>query len=127
MPVDGQCRVPGCKELGLYFVRLDKHLKRCHAGKTRQENFHYPIPRHQGRVLTGKDREHCPCSVRGCQYYGVLMSRLERHMKKAHKELVDSSRPKFLPKFPVNCEFSSDEEKDDSPSAALIEEIIKSL
>ena len=49
------------------------------------------------------------------------MSRLERHMKKAHKELVDSSRPKFLPKFPVNCEFSSDEEKDDSPSAALIE------
>lgn len=39
MPVDWCCRIPGCKQAGLYFKRLDKHLKRCHPAKSRQDNF----------------------------------------------------------------------------------------
>ena len=98
MPLDGRCRIPGCKQAGLYFKRLDKHLKRCHPGKSRQDNCVLTVKRPADRNLViNTDPERRKCEVIGCRYYGVAvcMSRQtpEEHPQNynqgAGKERVD--------------------------------------
>ena len=43
MALDGSCRIPGYKQAGLYFKTLDKYLKWCHLGNSRQDNFVLPV------------------------------------------------------------------------------------
>lgn len=85
MPSDGHCRFPDCKQSGLFFKRLDRHLKRCHPRKTREDNFNCPAQDPVTRsVVKNTDRPRKPCTVLGCRFYEVPISRLERHLKKVH-------------------------------------------
>lgn len=43
MALNGCCWIPGYKQAGLYFKTLDKHLKWCHPGNSRQDNFVLPV------------------------------------------------------------------------------------
>ena len=122
MPSDGHCRFPDCKQAGLYFKRLDRHLKRCHPGKTREDNFNFPLKNPVSRCLVkNTDRQRKPCLVPGCRYYGVPISRLERHVKKVHGTEGPGNRESV-----VECSFSEDEESNDCFSAK-IEGIINNL
>ena len=115
MPSDGYCRFSGCNQAGLYFKRLDKHLKRCPPGKTKEDNFNCPPQNPESRsLLKNTDRQRKPCLVPGCRYYGVTISRLERHMKKVHGTKDPGNRESV-----VECSFSEDEESNDSFSAKI--------
>ena len=115
MPPDGYCRFPYCKQAGLYFKRLDKHLKRCHAGKTKEDNFNRPPQNPVSRSsVKNTDRQRKPYLVPGCSYYGVPISRLERHVKKVHCRKDPGNR-----KSVVECSFSEDEESNDCFSAQI--------
>ena len=126
MPLDGCCRIPGCKQAGLYFKRLDKHLKRCHPGKSRQDNFVLLAKRPADRDLVkNTDRERLKCEVIGCRYYGVAVSRLDRHKRKVHRTTTEEREKKELM---VECEFSSEEEDDaDSCLFGEIARIVNNL
>ena len=122
MPLDGRCRIPGCKQSGLYFKRLDKHLKRCHPGKSRQDNFVLPVKKPEDRNLVkNTDREQRKCEVIGCCYYGVAVSRLDRHMRKVHRTTTKELEKK---ESMAECSFSSEEDLEDEDSC-LFGEIIR--
>ena len=125
MPVDGHCRVPGCKQLGLYFKRLDQHLRRVHPGISRKMNFSFTVPFVKDRALAAvTDRSCKECTVTGCRFYQVPMARLERHIKKAHPDLRKEAE-KTLAET-ANCSFS-DEEHDDNELSSLILKAVNSL
>ena len=124
MPLDGCCRIPGCKQAGLYFKRLDKHLKRCHPGKSRQDNFAYPVKRPEDRNLTkNTDRERRQCEVFGCRYYGVAVSRHDRHMRKVHGATTKGQEAEK--ESIAECSFSSSEE--DNSLSVEIARIVNNL
>ena len=115
MPSDGHCHFPDCKQAGLYFKRLDKHLKRCHPGKTMEDNFNCPLPNPVSRTLVkNTDRQRKPCTVPGCRYYGVPIARLERHSKKVHGTKGQEKKDAV-----IECSFSEEEESNDCFSAKI--------
>lgn len=122
MPVDGHCRIPGCKQLGLYFKRLDQHLRRVHPGISRETNHSFTLPNAKDRVLAVvADRSRKECTVKGCRFYQVPVARLDRHMKKVHPEMRNDAVKEI-----VNCSFS-DEEQDDSALSSLISKAVNTL
>lgn len=89
----------------------------------RQDNSSCPSPSHKNRCLVEKsDRERRVCRVIGCHYYGVLMSRLDRHIRKVHQDTKPMDK-----QANDDCSFSSDEDVKDISLKAKIEEIIASL
>lgn len=89
---------PGYKQAGLYFKRLNKHLKRCHPGKSRQDNFVLPVKRPADpNLVKNTDPERRKCEVIGCRYYGVAVctsrqtpeERPQNYNQGAGKERVD--------------------------------------
>ena len=84
----GICRVSDCTQHGLFFKRLDRHLKRVHPEISREENYRLPTPNSQQRNIkqkSSKDRHiRRPCLVPGCWYYNVIMSRLSDHLWRRH-------------------------------------------
>ena len=73
--------IVGCFKQKL--MKEHKHLKQCHPGKSRQDNFVLPVERPEDRNLVkNTDRQRCKCEVIGCCYYGISVSRLDRHMRK---------------------------------------------
>ena len=121
----GRClSISRCKQTGLYFKRLDKHLKRSHPGKTRKDNFSCPSPTHKNRCLVkNSDQKRKACQVVGCRFYGVLMTRLDRHMKKTHPEEMKISSKQTV----AECSFSSEDDLEDDFVTAKIEEILAKL
>lgn len=125
MPVDGHCRVPGCKQLGLYFKRLDQHLRRVHPGISRKMNFSFTVPFVKDRALAAvTDRSRKECTMTGCCFYQAPMARLERHINKAHPDLRKEAE-KTLSET-ANCSFSG-EENDDNELSSLILKVVNSL
>ena len=97
MPTDGHCRVPDCKQLGLFFKRLDRHLVRVHPGLTRKRHDQLPLQNASDRVQNLSvlgDRPRRPCQIVGCRYYGVPINRLDLHMRKVHHLSVRLKRCK---------------------------------
>ena len=88
MAPSGICRVSGCTQNGLFFKRLDKHLKRVHPGITMEKHKTFPAPNPTERNIRKKssaDRHvRRPCRVPGCRYYNVLVSRLSDHLRRRH-------------------------------------------
>ena len=117
MASDGYCRVSGCKQAGLYFKSLDKHLKRCHPGKTKKDNLKRPLQNPVNRSLVKHvHRLGKPCGVVGCHFYGIPISRLDRHEE-------DSWHSKEN-----QCLFSEEEQQEQEDSfSAEIARIIDSL
>ena len=126
MASDGYCRFSACKQAGLYFKRLDKHLKRCHPGKTKKDNLERPLQNPVNRSLVKHvDRQRKPCRVVGCRFYGIPISRLDRHMKKIHGTNLDSKENR---KSVMECSFSEEEQQEQEDSfSAEIARIIDSL
>ena len=61
---DGYCRFPACKQSGLDFKRIDKHLKRCHPGKTKEDNLNCPFKNPVDHCLVRTIDRHCqPCTL----------------------------------------------------------------
>ena len=128
MPSNGYCRFPACRQSGLYFKRLDKHLKRCHPVKTKEDNLKNPFQNPADRRLVATtDRHHQPYTVFGCHCYNVPISRLDRHLRKIHgtkpptKENKDSA---------VDCSFSEEEEEEEERNDGLsvkIAEVLENL
>lgn len=124
MPSDSHCHFPDFKQAGLYFKRLDKYLKRCHPGKTSQDNLNCPLQNPVSRSLVkNTDRQRKPCAVPGCRYYQIPISRLDRHAKEVHG--TKSAKCQENKESVVECSFS-EEESNDSFSAAIAE-IINNL
>ena len=124
MPSDGHCRFRDCKQAGLYFKRLDKHLKRCHPGKSMKDNLNCPVQNPLQRSLVqSMDRRRQPCTVLGCRYYGVPILRLDRHRKKVH-ETSDRQKNK---ESVVECSFSEEDESSEECFSAKIAAIIINL
>jgi len=126
MPSDGHCQFSDCKQAGLYFKRLDKHLKCCHPGKTMKDNLNRPIQIPLQRSLAqSTDRRRQPCTVLGCHYYGVPILRLDRHRKKVH-ETRDCQ--KMEDSVVAECSFSEEEDKSNKECfSAKIATIISNL
>ena len=104
--------IVGCFKQKL--MKEHKHLKQCHPGKSRQDNFVLPVERPEDRNLVkNTDRQRCKCEVIGCCYYGISVSRLDRHMRK-----VDTTTTKELEKKEsmAECSFSSQEDLSDADS-----------
>ena len=116
MASDGYCRFSGCKQAGLHFKSLDKHLKRCHPGKTKKDNLKRPLQNPVNRSLVKHvHRLGKPCGVVGCHFYGIPISRLDRHGTN-----LDSKENQ--------CSFSEEEQQDQEDSfSAEIARIIDSL
>lgn len=115
MPSDGYCRFPACRQSGLYFKRLDKHLKRCHPGMTKEDNLNNPSQNPMDRRLVATtDRHRQPCTVLGCRYYNVPISRLDRHARKIHGTKPPSKENKDSA---VECSFSEEEEEENAMTA----------
>ena len=111
MPSDGYCRFPACRQSGLYFKILDKHLKRCHPGMTKEDNLNNPSQNPMDRRLVATtDRHRQPCTVFGCRYYNVPISRLDRHARKIHGTKPPSKENKDSA---VECSFSEEEEEEE--------------
>ena len=108
MPSDSYCRFPACRQSGLYFKRLDKHLKQCHPGKTNEDSFKTPFQNPMDRrLVVTTDRHRQPCTVFGCRCYNVPISRLDRHARKIHGTKPQSKENKDSA---VDCSFSEEEE-----------------
>lgn len=88
MARSGVCRVTGCTQLGLYFKRLDRHLKRVHPGITMEHLKSFPSPNPKERNIRQKssgDRHvRRLCLVPGCRYYNIPVSRLSDHLRRRH-------------------------------------------
>ena len=121
MPFDRCCQIPGCKQAGLYFNRLDKHLKRCHPGKSRQDNFVLPVNRPADHNLVkNTDWKRRKCEVIGCHYYDIAVSWLDRHVKKVHRTTTKEWEKKELM---AECLFSPSEEDLNNADSCLFGEI----
>ena len=124
MPSDGHCRFRDCKQAGLFFKRLDKHLKRCHPGKTMKDNLNCPVQNPlQCSLVQSTDRRCQPCTVLGCRYYGVPISRLDRHRKKVHETRDCQKNDDSV----VECSFSEEDESSEECFSAKIAAIISNL
>lgn len=88
----GVCPVTKCTQHGLFFKRLDKHLKRVHSGITMENLRNFPVPNPQDRSIKQKsstDRHiRRPCLVPGCRYFNVAVSRLSDHLRRQHAMTV---------------------------------------
>ena len=71
------------------------------------------------------DRQRKPCGVVGCRFYGIPISRLDRHMKKIQGINLDNEENR---QSMMECSFSEEEklEQDDNFSAEIAR-IIDSL
>ena len=78
-----------------------------------------------GRTLN-TDRESRKCEVIGCRFYGVDVSRLDRHMRKVHGTTTKEREKK---ESMVECSFSEEEDLDDADSCLFgeIARIVNSL
>jgi hypothetical protein len=89
----GVCRVPSCSQHGLFFKRLDRHLKRVHFGINKEEHGKLPSPDSQKRNIKPKsssDRHiRRACRVPSCRYFNVLVSRLSDHLQRRHGLTVE--------------------------------------
>lgn len=79
------CQFPGCKQTGLYFIWLDKHLKWCHPGKTREDNLKCPSLTHEDCCLVKKNDQEC----QACQ---VISFNLPKH----NPSIVNQSQSNWL-------------------------------
>ena len=68
------------------------------------------------------DRERRKCEVTGCRYYGVAVSRLDRHMKKVHGTTTKEQENK---ESIAECSFSSSEEDLDDSEGSLFAKIAR--
>ena len=88
MAPSGVCRVSDCTQHGLFFKRLDRHLKRVHPGITMEYLKTFPSPNPKERNIRQKssgDRHvRRPCLVLGCRYYNIPVSRLSVHLRRRH-------------------------------------------
>ena len=88
MAPSGVCRVSDCTQHGLFFKRLDRHLKRVHPGITMEYLKTFPSPNPKERNIRQKssgDRHlRRPCLVPGCRYYNIPVSRLSDHLRRRH-------------------------------------------
>ena len=73
----------------------------------------------RGRTLN-TDRERRKCEVIGCCYYGVDVSRLDRHMRKVHGTTTKEREKK---ESIAECSFSFEEEDLDDTDSYLFAEI----
>jgi hypothetical protein len=88
MPQSGVCRVKGCTQHGLYFKRLDRHLKRVHPCITMAQHEKYQTPNAMERNCkkSSADRHlRRPCLVPDCRYYKIPVSRLSVHLRRRHQ------------------------------------------
>ena len=88
MPQSGVCRVKGCTQHGLFFKRLDRHLKRVHPCITMAQHQKYETPNAMERLCkkSSADRHvKKPCLVPDCRYYKILVSRLSDHLRRRHQ------------------------------------------
>ena len=89
----GVCPVTKCTQHGLFFKRLDKHLKRVHPGITMESLRNFPVPNPKDRSIkqkTSTDRHiRRPCLVPGCRYFNVAVSRLSDHLRRQHAMTVN--------------------------------------
>ena len=61
------------------------------------------------RLVATTDRHRQPCTVFGCRYYNVPISRLDRHARKIHGTKPQSKENKDSA---VECSFSEEEEEE---------------
>ena len=64
------------------------------------------------------DRQRKPCGVVGCHFYGIPISRFDRHMKKIHGINLDNEENR---QSVMECSFSEEEklEQDDNFSTEI--------
>lgn len=146
MPQSGTCLVRPCTQHGLFFKRLDRHLKRVHPGITMKELQTYPpanVKERSIRQMSPADRHiRRPCRVPGCRYYNIPVSRLSDHLRRRHALSIkehegihgeetsnnancDETEPPSIPPVPVDivhtlpgaCHFREYEEFDPSLSS----------
>lgn len=73
-----------------------------------------PVKRPEDRNLVkNTDRQRRKCEVIGCRYYGVAVSRLDRHMRKVHRTTTKELEKE---ESMAECSFSSEEDLDDADS-----------
>lgn len=83
----------------------------------------FPVQRPADRNLAKHtDRERRKCEVIGCRYYGVAVSRLDRHMKKVHGTTTKEQENK---EPMAECSFSSSEEDLDDAESSIFAEIAR--
>ena len=84
----GVCSVSGCTQYGLFFKRLNRHLKRVHPKISKEQIKVLPIPNSKERNIkqkSSKDRHlRKPCRVPDCRYFNVAVSRLSDHLRRRH-------------------------------------------
>ena len=84
----GVCSVPGCTQYGLFFKRLDRHLKRVHPYTTKDQLKEFPMPNPKERNIkpkSSKDRHiRKQCRVPDCRYFNIVVSRLSDHLRRKH-------------------------------------------
>ena len=84
----GVCSVAGCSQYGLFFKRLDRHLKRVHPKITKDQLKDFPAPNAEERNIKQKSSkdQHIrkPCRVPDCRYFNVVVSRLSDHLQRKH-------------------------------------------
>lgn len=73
-------------------------------------------------LVKNTDRERRKCEVIGCRYYGVAVSRLDRHMRKVYRTTTKEREKK---ESMVECSFSSEEEDLDDADSCLFGEITR--
>ena len=92
----GVCAVTGCTQHGLFFQRLDRHLKRVHPEITREQLKNFPKPDPKNRSIkekSSKDRHiRRPCLVPGCRYFNVAVSRLSDHLRRQHEMTIEEHK-----------------------------------
>ena len=68
------------------------------------------------RLVATTDRHRQPCTVLGCRYYNVPISRLDRHARKIHGTKPPSKENKDSA---VECSFSEEEEEEEKRNDSL--------
>ena len=90
-----------------------------------KDNLNCPVQNPTQRSLVqSTDRRRQPCTVLGCRYYGVPISRLDRHRKKVHETRDCQKNDDSV----VKCSFSEEEdESSEECFSAKIAAIISNL
>lgn len=141
---DGYCRVPGCRQYGLHFKRLDRHLKHIHRMSIADNEKLCPEAEADLRTFSeNNDRPRQPCKIESCRYYNKVLSRLDKHIVKKHKMTMsqyygyvssknnngtanETSQAEECPPESVDCSFSEDEE-DTSTIQKAVDKILHNL
>ena len=88
---------------------------------TKEDNLNNPSQNPMDRRLVATtDRHRQPCTVFGCRYYNVPISRLDRHARKIHGTKPPSKENKDSA---VECSFSEEEEEEEKRNDSLSVEI----